>query len=584
MLDVFTKLAATPLIPHRAARKQLQEEIDRGRAAERELRETCDRLQAQIAEHAERLAHTNQQLTEEAARRGELEAVFQTTNEAIPFGAWIYNRAGEAKFLSSSYLSLLGATLEECHGKSWISFLPVEDQPRATEAWERCVCAGDFWDYEFRVFDAQHEPRFILSRGVPLRDATGRVTSYAGIQVDITERVRLRDELVELKSSLEDQVNQQTEQLKRANAQLLLDLAERVKTEVDLRDRKAQLRAVFQNTLDAMIVIDDSRKVLDANPSAMAIFARSREELIGARWDDLIPPSRRPGLEERWEVFLKEGFSRGETPVQRTDGSKRVAAHHSRANILPGRHLVCLQDISGQKEAEYSLRDLSHRLIKVQDQERRRIARELHDSTGQCLAAMRMNLDAVEKEVASLSPKAAKALTESLTLAKTCASDVRTISYLLHPPLLDEIGLVPAVRWFVDGFMERCGICVEVEVSPEWVELSEDLNTALFRILQESLTNIHRHSESATARVRLMRDDGVIRMEISDQGRGIPAEKLGAFHSGMKGLGVGIAGMRERVRQLGGEMRIQAGEPGTTITVEFPMEVNSGNTAAASGR
>jgi signal transduction histidine kinase len=206
--------------------------------------------------------------------------------------------------------------------------------------------------------------------------------------------------------------------------------------------------------------------------------------------------------------------------------------------------------------------------LQTQDEERRRIARELHASTGQKLAAVAMNLSLIAKSAETLDARARKALAESLELLDRSSRDVRTLSYLLHPPLLDERGLAAAVRWFADGFTQRSGLQVKLEVPPDLPRLSEETEIALFRIVQEGLTNTHRHSESSTATIRLMVDQNHVRLEMRDAGKGLPKPRSDGY---VAPLGVGITGMRERVKQLGGHMKIESGSHGTTVSVALPL-------------
>ncbi len=370
---------------------------------------------------------------------------------------------------------------------------------------------------------------------------------------------------------LENIIEEKTEALRVANRRLLLDLADRMKTEIALRDSESQLRAMFENALDGMLLLDDDRRVLDANESALQIFEYSLGDLRSLRWDALLPPERFAGLEERWTAFLEGGTKRGEMEVRRATGTSRLVAFSSRAHILPGRHLMILRDITEHREAEDSLRLLSHRLIRLQDDERRRIARELHDSTGQCLAALRMHLDAVAMAVPAMPAAAQKSLGEAMEICRTCATDIRTISYLLHPPLLDEVGLLPALDWYVSGFSERSGVKVTKEITEPAQPLPVELNTALFRIIQEALANIHKHSGSKEATIRLLTGDGRVILEIGDQGKGLDPRKLENHQEGVRGLGVGLTGMRERVRQLGGQLAIVPANPGTWIKATFPV-------------
>lgn len=350
-----------------------------------------------------------------------------------------------------------------------------------------------------------------------------------------------------------------------------LDLVDRFQAELALRESESELRAIYENALDSMIVLDDERRILGANESAQQLFDMPLAQMTQLRWDDLIPPSQLSGLEERWGSFLLGGTKRGELDVRRADGCQRIVAFSCRANIVPGKHLFTLRDITDHREAEDSLRFLSHRLMQMQDGERRRIARELHDSTGQSLAALQIHLEAVRAAAPDLLPKASKALDEATTTCNGCITEIRTISYLLHPPLLDEVGLMPALEWYVSGFSERSGIHVTREVTAPEARLSKDLNTALFRIIQEALTNIHKHSESQEAMIRLCADEAVLVLEISDNGKGLDPARLQGRRKGVQGLGVGITGMRERVRQLGGTLEITAANPGTLVRATFPF-------------
>jgi len=216
-----------------------------------------------------------------------------------------------------------------------------------------------------------------------------------------------------------------------------------------------------------------------------------------------------------------------------------------------------------------SLRELSARLLQLQDEERRRIARELHDSVGQTLAALSMNLSAVRGEIERMSRTAA-ALIDSEGLVRGMVTEVRTISHLLHPPLLDEAGLSSALRWYVDGFSQRSGIKVEIDIPDDLERLPADFETAIFRVVQECLTNIHRHSGSLMARVRIRERDGQVMVDIEDKGKGIPPEKRAEMAS-TGTTGVGIRGMQERLRQLGGKMAIESDNSGTVVTVRLPL-------------
>jgi signal transduction histidine kinase len=225
-----------------------------------------------------------------------------------------------------------------------------------------------------------------------------------------------------------------------------------------------------------------------------------------------------------------------------------------------------------------NLRELSARLLQLQDDERRRIARELHDSVGQMLAALGMNLAAVRTEIERLT-RTASTVNDSAALVQELSKEVRTISHLLHPPLLDEAGLASALRWYIEGFAQRSKIEVDLEFPADFGRLSRESETAIFRTVQECLTNIHRHSESPTARICIAASDGDVRVEVEDRGKGISPEKQ--FEMASTGTpGVGIRGMRERLRQLGGSLDIHSNGKGTLIVARLPAAHTSASSTA----
>ena len=219
--------------------------------------------------------------------------------------------------------------------------------------------------------------------------------------------------------------------------------------------------------------------------------------------------------------------------------------------------------------ANQSLRQLTARLLELQDEERRRFARELHDSVGQMVAALAMNLASVRAEIERMM-KTMETLSDSEALVQDMSTEVRTISHLLHPPLLDEAGLSSALRWYIEGFAERSKIQVDLEFPEDFGRLSPELETTVFRVVQECLTNIHRHSQSPTARIRVARSASQVRVEIEDRGKGIGPQKQ-AEMSRAGAPGVGIRGMRERLRQLGGSLDISSKGRGTTVTALLPL-------------
>jgi signal transduction histidine kinase len=222
-------------------------------------------------------------------------------------------------------------------------------------------------------------------------------------------------------------------------------------------------------------------------------------------------------------------------------------------------------ELGAREQAEASLRALSARLLELQDQERRKFSRELHDSLGQYLVGVKMNLTMLANSL-----PANNLVSESMGLLDEAMVETRTISHLLHPPLLDETGFASAARWYVEGFAKRSGIPTSLDVPEDLGRLPEALELALFRVLQESLTNVHRHSKSPKADVslRVFRNEVVLR--IRDYGKGIPPEVLGRFRRNRAHGGVGLAGMRERIHELGGQLDMESDGDGTQILVRMP--------------
>jgi signal transduction histidine kinase len=229
-----------------------------------------------------------------------------------------------------------------------------------------------------------------------------------------------------------------------------------------------------------------------------------------------------------------------------------------------------LHDITDRQRAEDSLRLLSAQLLRAQDDERRRIAQELHDSTAQSLAALAMNLARMNLEVSSLDPQKRQIVSESIDLANRCMQEIRDFSYLLHPPTLDEYGLASALEWYAEGFARRTGIQVALDLPDDLHRLPREAETVLFRVVQECLTNVQRHSGSPVARIRMVLEPDALVLEVADDGRGFPtaAQKIGRTGSG---VGLGLMGMKERIRHLGGRLEIKSAGHGTTVRASLPI-------------
>ncbi len=259
---------------------------------------------------------------------------------------------------------------------------------------------------------------------------------------------------------------------------------------------------------------------------------------------------------QRAEAALQQAHDELETRVAERTGQLTFTLNNLEREVME------------RKRAEEQLRQLSVRLMTLQDEERRHIARDLHDTTGQTLAAMKMTTALIQRTPPG--PEMNRLLADLNCFTDEAVREIRTTSYLLHPPLLDEAGIASAGQWFVEGFAKRSGIQVQCEIEENLQRPPRNHELVLFRVLQESLTNVHRHSGASAATVRLKFNTEHFLLEIADNGSGIPEECLNRFHEAGRGTGVGLVGMRERVHELGGRLDIQSGPAGTTVSVTLP--------------
>ena len=219
--------------------------------------------------------------------------------------------------------------------------------------------------------------------------------------------------------------------------------------------------------------------------------------------------------------------------------------------------------------ANEKLHHLSARLLRLRDDECRRITRELHDSVGQLIAATALNMQSIKAQSHKLDEAGVKAIAENEAMVAQLGQEVRSIAYLMHPPKLDELGLISALQIYIEGYSLRSKIKVKLTIPPDFGRLAEDLETACFRIVQECLTNIHRHSKSTVAAVIVSHGAGRVLVEVQDNGKGIPPERLSELKSGSSG--VGLSGMRERLKELGGTLQIKSDGNGTSVTATLPL-------------
>jgi two-component system NarL family sensor kinase len=320
--------------------------------------------------------------------------------------------------------------------------------------------------------------------------------------------------------------------------------------------------------------------VLYSNRSFAAIFDVPLEKFIGAPLESFVSGDDLVELRRLLESATT-GSARGEIRLRAIDGRARTVRLTLSTNRQLGVEAICavateLTELVETNEAlrvtETSLRQLSGRLLQLQDEERRRIARDLHDVTGQKIALLSMSLDRLGRLVGSSSDEVQETFEETRDVVRKVGEEIRTLSYLLHPPLLDESGLGSAVRWYAEGFQKRSGIHLSVNIAPALGRLSTEVETALFRVVQESLTNVHRYSASPDAEIKIYTNGGELCLEIVDHGKGIEAGSVRASIDGIASLGVGIPGMRERLRQLGGQLEVDFARNGTRVVANVPLK------------
>ena len=370
----------------------------------------------------------------------------------------------------------------------------------------------------------------------------------------IARQKAAENEASEMRGLLEPRIQQRTQELEKKTAQVI---------------HQARL---LDSANDAIFVRSKENKIAYWNQGATRLYGWQEHEVLGQSLHDILQTEFPVPISD---VLSSERDSwEGELCHRKRDGSRViVASRWTTLRDAEGKISGWLEintDITSRKRAEDAARRLGGRMLQLQDAERRKFARELHDGVGQYLASIKMFLDSAMR--ADVPPEQQRELlAESASIVEKCLSETRTVSHLLHPPLLDEAGLASAIQWYAEGFSERSGIRLDLALQPDLGRLPSDVEITLFRVLQEGLTNIHRHSRAAQASVEVVIRNGSVRMQISDSGCGIPQDLLREWREMRAPLGVGMAGMLERTRDMGGSFDVQSGSNGTTLTIVIPI-------------
>jgi PAS domain S-box-containing protein len=469
-----------------------------------------------------------------AARSLQLgEDIFRSLCETLPVGVALTDAQGRGAYLNPAFVRIARFGIPESSDRRWEHFVHPQDRRRALAAWKRTLQTAQPMRDVFRLLHGE-ELRVCEALFSPVRAPGGELRGFVVLVEDLTEKQQ---------------------------AQEALRLSE---------DR---FRAVFEDAGVGLALGTPEGMIVRVNRAYAQFVGYEPEELANrhirdvVHAEDIAPTFRHLRDLQAGKIHRFDHERR----YLRRDGTQVWGRTTVTRLVDTGLLIAVVQDIDARKHAEDAIRQLSGRFLRLQDEERRRIARALHESAAQTVAALSMNLQRMERM--ALPPQAAEALADSLELVTQCSREIRTLSHLLHPPLLEEAGLPSSLRWYVQGFAARSNVEVELDVSGDLGRLPMELEITLFRIVQESLTNVHRHSGSESASIKLRRSGPEIVLAVEDRGIGIPAdvlERVGADSSAA--VGVGIAGMRERLSQLGGTLEIESGPQGTLVRARIRSE------------
>lgn len=441
-----------------------------------------------------------------------------------------YSPDGSITFANGALCIFLNITREALLGKCIHDLVVEEDKPLLLENLDRLSRDSEVITFDHRVWSPCGSERWWRRTERAIFSQKGEIREYQAVARDVTQ----------------SRISQQR-----------------------IEASETRYRRLFETAADGILIVGrDSGLVADANPAVCNILQLSRSDLLG-QVVDLLPPfrNRRTSLILNKLLTVTEDIGDTEIILPTSDSELRYVEVTASVYDEEGEHVIQLnfRDVTVRRRVSDELRLLSGNLMRLQDAERRRIARDLHDSTAQNLSALQMSLAKVQSAVSPEDKETLATVEEIRVLTDLSLKEVRTLSYLLHPPLLDEVGLLFALRWYVDGFMTRTEKVVRLDVSDYLPRFSPEIETTVFRIVQEALGNVHRHSGAKRAWIRLTLDGNFICLEVRDDGHGMKSNILGRRPIGSALPGVGIAGMRERLRQFGGKLEVDSSRNGTII-------------------
>ena len=480
---------------------------------------------------------------------------FRTLVQGLHIGIVLLGPKAETLFANRAVLETFGVRNEQVTGKSSAQFEATAIREDGMEM----------------PFEERPAPRAIASK----RPVYGEVVGWRRGGSD------------DVLWTLVDAVPQITQQGEVANVILSIsDITERKRTEEALQKSEERFRTLVESLHVGVALMGPRAEILFANQAALEIFGLSLEQVLGKTSEEFgfialredgteIPFEKRPAP----TALITGQPVRNQVLGWRRPGSEEVlwilgeVVPLSTKDGKPDKLVTAFSDITQRKEAEEALHQLSARLLRLQDEERRRLGRELHDSLAQSVMAVNLDLAQVTRSSVPLDKRARHALSEARKVLREMSREIRTLSYLLHPPVLDELGLASAVEEYAHGFSERSGIALEIDIQPDFPRMPQEAETAFFRIVQESLANIQKHSGSSTGTIRLWNDQGRVQLEIRDHGRGMGPTlgRDGRSVPKASRLGVGILGMRERMAQLGGTLEVQSDASGTAVHATIPL-------------